>query len=440
MLGSCNKVDKPNPFWAVALQNVPDAWIWMGDSVYADIKRPLYSLPWNYYKAHQSPMGVETTMFEPTSMERLKGMYDKQRDVPGYKELREQTRILGTYDDHDYGHNDADARFVDKAESKRLFWDFLGESASSPLRTQQGVWSNHTFSAGNGKTVMVIMLDGRYHKTAYPTWPVRLRSFDPASDFLGEEQWEWLLDTLAGSDADAHLIVSGIQIIPELRWMGENWSRFPLARQRLLNTLLSSGAKEIVLASGDVHFGEISVAKCRRGNEERQLIELTTSGLTHAWSTGPRGVEILDWTMWALPFRYQTGSAVLPSITPHLNAGEIAWSWPTGGGDGEATLNILDKAGAPLFTHRVPLSRPAQEERSGGGGGTHWDCAPGGRDSEKGAPTQMEVLLANLLLLSPLFLLPLLAFLPPLLLWNARRLVRRLTLARRAAKPRDKAL
>ncbi|KAJ1496154.1 hypothetical protein T484DRAFT_1759951, partial [Baffinella frigidus] len=42
MLGSCNKVDKPNPFWAVALQNVPDAWIWMGDSVYADIKRPLY--------------------------------------------------------------------------------------------------------------------------------------------------------------------------------------------------------------------------------------------------------------------------------------------------------------------------------------------------------------------------------------------------------------
>ena len=58
------QVDQPNPFWAVALKTLPDAWVWMGDNVYADIKRPLKGLFYNYYKAHQSPMGVETTMFE----------------------------------------------------------------------------------------------------------------------------------------------------------------------------------------------------------------------------------------------------------------------------------------------------------------------------------------------------------------------------------------
>ena len=54
------------------------------------------------------------------------------------------------------------------------------------------MWSKHTFDAGGGRTVMVLILDGRYHKTPYPTWPVRVRSLDPASDFLGEEQWAWL--------------------------------------------------------------------------------------------------------------------------------------------------------------------------------------------------------------------------------------------------------
>jgi len=42
---------------------------------------------------------------------------------------------------------------------------------------------------------MVLLLDGRYHKTPYPTWPFRLRSFARNSDFLGEEQWTWLRGT-----------------------------------------------------------------------------------------------------------------------------------------------------------------------------------------------------------------------------------------------------
>ena len=48
-------------------------------------------------------MSVETTIFEPTSMERLRTLYDTQRTAPGYSALRERTRVLGTWDDHDYG-------------------------------------------------------------------------------------------------------------------------------------------------------------------------------------------------------------------------------------------------------------------------------------------------------------------------------------------------
>jgi alkaline phosphatase D len=93
--------------------------------------------------------------------------------------------------------------------------------------------------------------------------------------------------------------ISGIQVLPEFRWQGENWARFPRARARLLNVLMNSGARGLLLASGDVHFAEISKGICRpvakrgKGGEEargrvsaaRELWEVTSSGMTHSWQT-----------------------------------------------------------------------------------------------------------------------------------------------------------
>lgn len=44
------------------------------------------------------------------------------------------------------------------------------------------------------------------------------QSFSPESDFLGEEQWAWLGRTLNESRSDVNIIVSGIQVLPTLRF------------------------------------------------------------------------------------------------------------------------------------------------------------------------------------------------------------------------------
>ena len=51
------QVEKDQPFWPLILQKKPDAWIWMGDNIYADIKRPLLSLPTAFLEALKSDLG-----------------------------------------------------------------------------------------------------------------------------------------------------------------------------------------------------------------------------------------------------------------------------------------------------------------------------------------------------------------------------------------------
>jgi hypothetical protein len=51
------QVEKEQPFWPLILQKKPDAWIWMGDNIYADVKRPLSSLPSALSEAFNSDLG-----------------------------------------------------------------------------------------------------------------------------------------------------------------------------------------------------------------------------------------------------------------------------------------------------------------------------------------------------------------------------------------------
>lgn len=131
----------------------------------------------------------------------------------------------------------------------------------------------------------------RYNKDPYGT---------AGGDFLGPAQWTWLEAELSASTAAFNVIVSGIQILPTDRYIiGEQWGRFPPQRERLLNLLLASSLKGVVLLryaasseaeigwksgahwrnSGDVHFAEINQVQC----DDNLVTEVTSSGMTHSW-------------------------------------------------------------------------------------------------------------------------------------------------------------
>jgi alkaline phosphatase D len=248
--GSCNHQDRDQPLWPVIEAADPDLWIWLGDNIYADTE----------------------------DMAVMDSMYARQRRVPGYRALRSRVPVIGTWDDHDYGANDAGRTFPRRDSSQALFLDFFEVPQDDPRRDRAGVYSAHMFGPP-GRRVKVLLLDTRYHRDPITRDPISEQRYypNPDGDILGDAQWAWLERHLRSSDAQIHLIGTSIQALArDHPW--EKWANFPRARQRLLDVIQASGAPGVVLLSGDRHLSELSRVDDAIAYP---LYDLTASGLTH---------------------------------------------------------------------------------------------------------------------------------------------------------------
>ena len=95
--GSCNNQNLENGFWNEILKNKPNVWIWGGDNIYADTE----------------------------DMNLLRQNYSIQKNKEDYQGFIDNLDVLATWDDHDYGKNDAGTEYPKKNESQQLFLDFI---------------------------------------------------------------------------------------------------------------------------------------------------------------------------------------------------------------------------------------------------------------------------------------------------------------------------
>lgn len=246
--GSCSRQSLLQPLWDDIVAQKPDVWVWLGDNIYGDSE----------------------------SMDTLRAKYAVQKANPVYQQLRQSAPIIGVWDDHDYGVNDGGKEYPKRKESQQVMLDFMDVPGDSPLRTQEGAYSMHAYGP-KGQRVKVILLDARYFRD-----PLKKNGKDnipdPSGDMLGETQWKWLEKELINSDADVHIIGSGVQVLPE-EHVYEKWANFPTARKRLLDLLGKTKPKGAMLISGDRHMAEVS--KVSVPGLPYDLFDITSSGLTH---------------------------------------------------------------------------------------------------------------------------------------------------------------
>lgn len=271
--GSCANQSEPQPIWQAVLDFDPQLFIWLGDNIYADKKRASRFIG----KERTHGPWKNAPRFWPASIDEMEQKYAQAKNKPGYAELRKRTKIVGTWDDHDYGLDDSGKELVEKNASQKLMLDFLDEPTNSERRVQEGVYTSYTFGP-LGKQVKVILLDTRYHR-------------DPMfsnGDMLGEKQWIWLEQQLLGNEAQITIIGSSIQVLPNFSATVqplvtvESWSNFPRERDRLFNLLADTRASGVLFISGDVHFGEVTRYDCA---VSYPLYEFTSSGISHAVET-----------------------------------------------------------------------------------------------------------------------------------------------------------
>ncbi|KAG7971314.1 hypothetical protein I3843_07G127900 [Carya illinoinensis] len=266
--GSCSDQSDPQPIWDAIIKYDPQVFIWLGDNIYGDNKRP-FKL---FGKERTIGPWKNAPRFVPNSRQEMELRFKKAKTNPGYSRLREKTKIIGTWDDHDYGLNDAGKEFSAKISNQELLLDFLEEPQDSPRRKQAGVYASYTFGP-LGRQIKVILLDTRYHR-------------DPLSSdgtILGNLQWTWLEKELNGPASAITIIGSSIQVISNLSATtgplisSESWGRFPKERDRLFKLIADSKRDQVFFISGDVHFGEIARYDCATGYP---LYDITSSGLT----------------------------------------------------------------------------------------------------------------------------------------------------------------
>jgi alkaline phosphatase D len=247
--GSCNRQWNSQRNWSRIGTVNADAWIWLGDIIYSDF-------------------------FSPAARKRA---YDGLRRDEYYREFAARVpRILGTWDDHDYGFNNSGRDFKDKVSSQRLLLDFLGVPADDPRRQREGVYNSHTFEKA-GRRVKTILLDLRYFRDKSKR----------DSELLGEAQWRWFEAELAeAAGCDLVVIGSSMQYLGPMT-DGDDWNGFPTERMRM-RELLEQAPAPVMILSGDVHGSELSRVEfngARTG--QRWLYDFTASGITHGNSMTP---------------------------------------------------------------------------------------------------------------------------------------------------------
>ena len=269
--GSCAQAEKPMPVLDVAIQQNPDLFIWLGDNVYGDSQ----------------------------DISILKKAYQTLGENPFFQRLDSATRLLATWDDHDYGWNDAGRHYPLKEASKEVFLDFWDDPSDAPRRQREGIYTSYLFDGGK-QDVIVILLDTRtFRDDLVRSQSILLEGsqgftymadYEPHrnldSTLLGSEQWRWLKKQLE-VEADYRVIASSTQFGVE--WNGyESWSNFPSEQRKMLQLLQEANQKKsrqipTVFISGDVHYSEISKLPKLEGGADLNLYDVTASGVTSVW-------------------------------------------------------------------------------------------------------------------------------------------------------------
>ncbi|MFO0820966.1 MAG: alkaline phosphatase D family protein [Pirellulales bacterium] len=324
--GSCAKQDKPQPIWDAIVEQKPELFVWLGDNIYGDTE----------------------------DMDVLRAKYKQLGDQPGYQKLLASCPVVATWDDHDYGANDAGVEYAKKRESQQIFLDFFQAPPDDPRRQREGVYSSRIYGPP-GRRLQLILLDSRYFrgplKTGYqPGEPgdgyrgKYVPNTDEGATMLGEAQWKWLGEQLR-MPAEFRVIGTSVQAVT-FEHGSEMWANFPRERERLFRLVRETGAKGVVLLSGDRHLAEIA----KLPGDDRLGVGYPLFDVTSSSLNAPSG----NFTKAGIRFaneinRYRVG---LTYFDTNFGMVHIDWSLP----DPEIRLQVRDEAGGVVLQQRTSLS------------------------------------------------------------------------------------
>lgn len=317
--GSCVNQNEAQPIWDAINATQPDLFVFLGDNIYADTTNP------PDWTAQYAKLGAQ----------------------PGFKALRTHSLTAATWDDHDYGANDAGSDFAGKDAARAAFLSFWDEPLFSRRHLRNDGIYTATIYGAPGRRVQLILLDTRWNRSPLARVsdaeyaarkPLGIGPYqsnpDPAATLLGEAQWQWLEAQLR-IPAELRLIATSI---PFLRagsgW--ESWTNFPAEQARLIRLIAETEARGVLFLTGDTHHAQFSR---RTAGVPYPLWEIESSGLTENAAT-------------IAPDSSRVGGPDAYYNEDNYGLISIDWNVP----DPTIVLEVRDVQNSVVLTHALRLS------------------------------------------------------------------------------------
>ncbi len=282
--GSCVNENRDMKFWDVIAAQKPQAFLLIGDNVYGDTRAT-------------SGANIPT----------LVASYKKLNARVEFDRFRRHVPMMTTWDDHDFGANDAGGSFAFKEYAEKVYENYWG--SSDEVRARPGVQESRIVGP-EGKRVQFIILDARFFRSDLASMTYRdpgpplgwyIPNNDAKATILGTEQWQWLTEELS-KPAELRFIISSTQVVTDAHNF-EGWTNFPKERERLYALLAQKGLNNAIFLTGDRDAG--GFYKASVPGVSQPVWEFTSSSLNFAFGKGDGGGKEPDPTrtggFWGIP-------------------------------------------------------------------------------------------------------------------------------------------
>ncbi|MDX2189822.1 MAG: alkaline phosphatase D family protein [Bacteroidota bacterium] len=234
-LGSCAYVNDPaydrpgEPYggnyeiFTSIYQKKPDLMMWLGDNTYL----------------RESDWDTQTGIFH---------RYTHTRSLPDMQPLLASTHHYAIWDDHDFGPNDSDGSFYNKASTRKTFELFWGNNVFGT----NGLGSiNSSFQWADCE---FFLLDDRFYRT-----PNNLMEKDTLNSvMLGKEQSKWLIEALSASKSTFKFICVGGQFLNPSGDNPESFIKVKSEMKTILDAIAKNKVRGVMFLTGDRHFSDLT--------------------------------------------------------------------------------------------------------------------------------------------------------------------------------------
>ncbi|MGB8858330.1 MAG: alkaline phosphatase D family protein [Ilumatobacteraceae bacterium] len=279
----------------------PDFLVWLGDYIYEG-----EGLPFDPNIAERAHIGEE-----PTTLDGYRLRYAQYKTDANLQAAHAVCPWFVIWDDHEVENNYADLTPQDAVDApgfqERRFAAYQAWWEHQPVRLDPPAGADQEYRIYRevtwGSLIDLALLDGRQYRSDQACGDATLNldpacpeTTDPARTMLGDEQEQWLLDTLAASTATWNVIGNQV-ILADATFNGavlnyDQWDGYPAERARLLQAFADNAIPNLVVITGDIHLA--AVAQLRAGDRATGTavgVEFITTSIS---SDGLIGDELTD--------------------------------------------------------------------------------------------------------------------------------------------------